>query len=64
MGRAFLDRIDWWRDYTVGRDVQMQGKVSPGNQEGGLANVIEKALGGAKKGGSTGIEAVYRMPSL
>ena len=38
----------------------MQGIVGPGNQAGGLANVIEKALGGAKKGGSTGIEAVYR----
>lgn len=59
-GRAFLDRIKWWLDYTEGRDVQMQGIVGPGNQAGGLANVIEKALGGAKKGGSTGIEAVYR----
>lgn len=59
-GRAFLDRIGWWLDYTDGRDVQMQGVVGPGNQDGGLANVIEKALGGAKKGGSTGIEAVYR----
>ncbi|MGP6087945.1 UxaA family hydrolase [Antarctobacter jejuensis] len=59
-GRALLDRIKWWLNYTDGRDVQMQGVVSPGNQAGGLANVIEKALGGAKKGGSTGIEAVYR----
>lgn len=59
-GRAFLERIRWWLDYTDGRDVQMQGVVGPGNQDGGLANVIEKALGGAKKGGSTGIEAVYR----
>ena len=59
-GRAFLDRISWWLDYTHGRDVQMQGTVGPGNQAGGLANVIEKALGGARKGGATGIEAVYR----
>ncbi len=59
-GRAFLDRIGWWLDYTEGRDVQMQGVVGPGNMDGGLANIIEKALGGAKKGGSTGIEAVYR----
>lgn len=60
VGRAFLDRIAWWLDYTDGRDVQMQGVVGPGNQDGGLANIIEKALGGSKKGGSTGIEAVYR----
>ncbi|MCG6903303.1 MAG: altronate dehydratase family protein [Rhodobacter sp.] len=60
VGRQLLDRIGWWLGYTDGRDVQMQGIVGPGNQDGGLANVIEKALGGAKKGGSTGIEAVYR----
>ena len=60
VGRAFLDRIHWWLDYTKGRDVQMQGTVSPGNQAGGLANIIEKSLGGARKGGSTGIEAVYK----
>ncbi|MCA0872770.1 altronate dehydratase family protein [Seohaeicola saemankumensis] len=60
VGRAFLDRIRWWLDHTDGRDVQMQGVVGPGNRAGGLANVIEKSLGGAKKGGATGIEAVYR----
>ncbi|WP_172297714.1 UxaA family hydrolase [Pseudoruegeria sp. HB172150] len=60
VGRQFLDRIDWWLGYTDGRDVQMQGVVGPGNQTGGLANIIEKSLGGSKKGGSTGIEAVYR----
>ena len=59
-GRALLDRITWWLRYTDGKDVQMQGVVGPGNQDGGLANVIEKSLGGAKKGGMTGIEAVYR----
>lgn len=60
VGRQLLERIDWWLRYTEGRDVQMQGVVGPGNQEGGLANIVEKALGGARKGGSTGIEAVYR----
>ncbi|QRF66639.1 UxaA family hydrolase [Ponticoccus alexandrii] len=60
VGRALLDRIGWWLDYIGGRDVQMQCVVGPGNQDGGLANIVEKAVGGAKKGGSTGIEAVYR----
>lgn len=59
-GRHFLHRIEWWLNYTDGKDVQMQGVVGPGNQAGGLANIIEKSLGGAKKGGSTGIESVYR----
>jgi len=60
VGRQLVERINWWLNYTNGRDVQMQGVVGPGNQAGGLANIIEKALGGSKKGGSTGIEAVYK----
>ena len=59
VGQEFIDRINWWLDYSRGRDTQINGKVSPGNMAGGIANVIEKSLGGAKKGGSTGIEAVY-----
>lgn len=59
-GEKFLERIDWWLEYNRGRDTQMNGVVSPGNQAGGLANIIEKALGGSKKGGSTGLEAVYK----
>lgn len=59
IGRRFIERMNWWLDYNKGRDTQINGRVSPGNQDGGLANVIEKSLGGAKKGGSTGINAVY-----
>lgn len=60
VGQKFIDRINWWLEYNRGRDTQINGVVSPGNQDGGLANIIEKALGGSKKGGSTGIEAVYK----
>lgn len=60
VGQKFIDRINWWLEYNRGRDTQINGVVSPGNQDGGLANIIEKALGGSKKGGSSGIEAVYR----
>lgn len=59
VGRKFIERINWWLKYNEGRDTQMNGRVSPGNNAGGLANVIEKSLGGSKKGGSTGINAVY-----
>ncbi|MFY0634150.1 MAG: altronate dehydratase [Vannielia sp.] len=59
VGQKFIERINWWLKYNEGRDVQMNGRVSPGNNAGGLANVIEKSLGGSKKGGSTGINAVY-----
>ena len=60
VGRKFVERIEWWLEYSRGRNTQINGRVSPGNAAGGLANVIEKSLGGSKKGGSTGIEEVYR----
>jgi altronate hydrolase len=60
VGRKFVERIAWWLDYNKGRDTQINGRVSPGNNAGGIANIVEKALGGAKKGGSSGINEVYR----
>ena len=46
--------------YTVGRDVQINGAVSPGNQNGGLANIFEKSLGSSMKGGTGPLMEVYR----
>lgn len=60
VGEKLVERMDWWLDHTKGRDTQINGVVSPGNQAGGLANVLEKSLGGAKKSGSTGLMEVYR----
>lgn len=59
VGQKLVDRINWWLDYQKGRDVQINGRVSPGNNQGGLANVLEKSLGGAKKGGNTALMEVY-----
>jgi altronate hydrolase len=52
VGRKLIERIEWWLKYNEGRDTQINGRVSPGNNAGGLANVLEKSLGGAKKGGN------------
>ena len=61
VGEKLIERIRWWKEnYAVGRDVQINGKVSPGNQRGGLANIFEKSLGSAMKGGTGGLMAVYR----
>lgn len=49
VGRKLVERMDWWLDYTRGRDTQINGVVSPAIRVGGLANVLEKSLGGAKK---------------
>lgn len=59
VGHKLVARIDWWLRYNAGRDTQINGQVSPGNNAGGLANVLEKSLGGAKKGGNAPLMDVY-----
>jgi len=39
--------------------VQINGRVSPGNQVGGLANILEKSLGSSMKGGTGPLMEVY-----
>lgn len=60
VGHKLIERIDWWLKYNEGKDTQINGRVSPGNNAGGLANILEKSLGGAKKAGSTGMMDVYK----
>jgi altronate hydrolase len=60
IGEKLVERIRWWKDvYAVGRDVQINGVVSPGNQMGGLANILEKSLGSSMKGGTGPLMGVY-----
>ncbi|MFO1320793.1 MAG: altronate dehydratase family protein [Burkholderiales bacterium] len=61
VGEKLIERVRWWKEeYTVGRDTQINGKVSPGNQTGGLANILEKSLGSSMKGGTGPLMEVYR----
>ncbi|NIE73297.1 altronate dehydratase [Pantoea sp. Ap-967] len=60
VGQKLVDRINWWLRYNEGKDTQINGRVSPGNNAGGLANVLEKSLGGAKKGGNAPLMEVYQ----
>jgi altronate hydrolase len=60
VGQKLVDRMNWWLGYSTGADTQINGRVSPGNNAGGLANVLEKSLGGAKKGGNSPLMEVYR----
>ena len=59
VGQKLLDRLAWWEKYTAGQNAQFNGVVGHGNQAGGLANIFEKALGSAMKGGTTPLRAVY-----
>src|SRR5688572_1635580 len=61
VGEKLIERIRWWKDeYTPGRDAQINGRVSPGNQHGGLANIFEQPLGSSMKGGTGPLMEVYR----
>ena len=59
VGQKLLDRIEWWKTYSAGQSGQMNGVVVAGNQAGGIANIFEKSLGSAMKGGTTPLNAVY-----
>ena len=59
VGQKLLDRLEWWKEYTKGQNAQFNGVVGHGNQQGGLANIFEKSLGSAMKGGTTPLQAVY-----
>lgn len=60
VGRKLLDRLAWWAEYTKGHNAQFNGVVGAGNQAGGLANIFEKSLGSAMKGGTTPLVDVVR----
>jgi altronate hydrolase len=59
VGQKLLDRLEWWKEYSKGQSGQMNGVVVAGNQAGGIANIFEKSLGSAMKGGTTPLKAVY-----
>ena len=59
VGQKLLNRLEWWKEYTRGQNAQFNGVVGHGNQQGGLANIFEKSLGSAMKGGTTPLQAVY-----
>lgn len=58
VAQKLIDVMHCWMDYCKGTDAQINGKVTPGNNAGGITNVLEKALGSAKKGGSTPLNDV------
>jgi altronate hydrolase len=60
VGLKLLARLAWWAEYTRGHNAQFNGVVGHGNQAGGLANIFEKSLGSAMKGGTTPLVDVYR----
>lgn len=60
VGRALLERIDWWRTYAEAGGGTLDNNPSPGNRSGGLTTILEKSLGAVAKAGTAELAAVYR----
>jgi galactarate dehydratase len=58
VGRQLIREMRWYDDYLTAGSSDRAANTTPGNQRGGLANIVEKALGSIAKSGSTAIQAV------
>ena len=55
VGRALLREMAWYDTYLERGEADRSANPTPGNKKGGLANVVEKALGSIIKSGSSPI---------
>ena len=58
VARALIREMQWYDDYLAGGRADRSANTTPGNKRGGLANIVEKALGSVAKAGNTAIRAV------
>ncbi|MCC6419817.1 MAG: UxaA family hydrolase, partial [Gemmataceae bacterium] len=55
---ALVREMRWYDEYLARGGADRSANPTPGNKRGGLANVVEKALGSIAKAGSTAIRSV------
>ncbi len=58
VGQALIDEMRWYDEYLAKGGADRSANPTPGNKRGGLANIVEKALGSIAKAGTTAIAAV------
>ena len=58
VGKRLLEEMAWYDDYLDQGQTDRSANPSPGNKKGGLANVVEKALGSIAKSGRSAIVEV------
>ena len=58
VARGFLREMAWYDDYLRAGGADRAANPTPGNKKGGLANVVEKAMGSIAKSGTTALMAV------
>lgn len=55
IARDLVREMQWYDDYLARGGMDRSANPSPGNKTGGLANIVEKALGSVAKAGSSAI---------
>ena len=58
VARDLIREMQWYDDYLAAGRADRSANTTPGNKRGGLANIVEKALGSVAKAGSTVLRAV------
>ncbi|MGH8639447.1 MAG: galactarate dehydratase, partial [Burkholderiales bacterium] len=58
VARALIREMQWYDDYLQQGCADRSANPTPGNKRGGLANVVEKALGSVAKAGTSPLMAV------
>ena len=58
VARDLIREMQWYDDYLEKGGVDRSANTTPGNKKGGLANIVEKALGSSAKSGSSAISGV------
>jgi galactarate dehydratase len=58
VARDLIREMRWYDEYLAGGYADRSANTTPGNKRGGLANIVEKALGSVAKAGSTALRAV------
>ena len=58
VGKALLREMVWYDNYLAQGQTDRAANTSPGNKKGGLANIVEKAMGSIAKSGKSAIAGV------
>jgi galactarate dehydratase len=58
VARDLIREMKWYDDYLAMGHANRAANTTPGNKRGGLANIVEKALGSVAKSGTTALRAV------
>lgn len=60
VAQAIVREMAWYDEYLRRGGVDRSANTTPGNKKGGLANIVEKAMGSVVKSGSAPIVGVVR----